>query len=240
MSDAWRVASITSFEQVAAGPSTVLLRVAALSPLGANEARPVLVADDGGDVARFAAIPAPPDAGGRLRCAYSVPLGAIAQDTVCSLEFDDGFVIALPHPTAGAARLSRASAAAGTPSPPAATDPPEERRSELELKLAAQSAELAELRRQNAELRADVQPGNGTRAQTLHLHLEAAQAQAESDARRDLLALVSQSAPAAAPAPGEPADAELQTWSAELERRLAETTTELAQARAQLAERPPV
>ena len=68
---------LTEFEQIEAGPRTVLLRVAAraVDPGSAAE-RPVLVIDDGGRAHRLSALPAPPDPAGVLRAAFSAPVGA--------------------------------------------------------------------------------------------------------------------------------------------------------------------
>ena len=121
MADAWRYADITGFESVSVGGKTALLRLSAdASPSAGSEGpRPLLVADDGDSVFRYVAIPAPPDSGGELRAAYSVPGSLITPDTVFSLEFDDDYVISLPEPTAGAARVNRRE-----PPPPPVIAPP--------------------------------------------------------------------------------------------------------------------
>jgi hypothetical protein len=196
MSDAWRVASITSFEQVPVGPATALLRVSATSAFRAQEddGRPMLVADDGHDVSRFVSVPAPLDEGGVLRCAYPVPIAVVTAETVFSLEFTDGLVIALPDPTTGPARLQRPS---GQPAAPtvAVAAVGEERRTELAPKLIELSEELASVRHEVEHLRGEAELGQAARARILHLHLEAVEASAELHAVRDLAAL-------AAAAPG--------------------------------------
>ena len=195
MSEAWRVASITAFEQVPVD-SGALLRVAAASSITARPAdpRPELLADDGYGVWRFEALPAPPDTGGELRAGFSVPEEACAPDTVFSLALDDGNVIALPSP-AGSGPLSFSPVAA----PPAGAF---------------------------AEAAPDT---------LLDLLLDAAEARAELAATRELTALRPARAPRSAPT-GDPAGrlAELEIWSSELERRLAEATTALAETQAEL------
>jgi uncharacterized coiled-coil protein SlyX len=101
VSQAWRVARIHSFEQVPVGPTTGLLRVGAVTDVHASpgDRRPTLLADDGLTVTRFAPLAAPEDTGGTLRSAYSAPEEIVSPETVFSLEFDDGLVIALPAPT---------------------------------------------------------------------------------------------------------------------------------------------
>ncbi len=269
MSDAWRLSTIESFEQVAVAPSTALLRVSARSAHregdGTGEGdgpRPVLVADDGHTVDHFAAIPAPADRDDLLRAAYSVPESVVTPETVFSLEFADGFVIALPEPTPGPARLNRPRVGPARPADELAdvtetavepvdvaeSDEWEERRSELQAKVTELSEELGRTRFQSTELRALAE---AARTQTHHAHLQAAESRAELQALRDLAA--------AAPGPKRDSDvigdgdadadadaaslaelehretaarlSELETWSGELERRLADTTTQLADAR---------
>jgi hypothetical protein len=101
VSQAWRVASIRSFEQVPVDVTRDLLRVAAVShlPLGPEDRRPTLLADDGRTVSRFRALAAPPDTDGALRSAYSAPHEIVSPETVFSLEFRDGLILALPQPT---------------------------------------------------------------------------------------------------------------------------------------------
>ena len=188
MSDAWRVASLKSFEQVSVGMATDLLRVAAESASSAlSVPRPTLVADDGRAVSRFVALPAPPDAGPTLRAAYSVPVESVTSETVFSLELEDGFVIALPRPSGGEARLVPTPAEADIAPPTLAG---EERRSELERKLAELSEDLADARRELSELRADAELTRRTRSQLLRLRVESAQQGAELRAVRDLEALI--------------------------------------------------
>jgi DNA repair exonuclease SbcCD ATPase subunit len=190
MSDAWRVASLKSFEHVPVGAAAGLLRVAAesASSLPVDGPRPTLVADDGQTVSRFVAIPAPPDTDSTLRAAYSVPVEAVTPETVFSLEFEDGFVIALPGPVQGPARVE-APAAPEAEAPPEPTPAGEERRSDFERKLAELSEDLADARRETGELRADAELGHQARAQVLRLQVESAQLQAELRAVGDLEAL---------------------------------------------------
>jgi hypothetical protein len=101
VSQAWRIASIRSFEQVPVDITRDLLRVDAVSqlPPGPEYLRPTLLADDGRTVSRFRALAAPPDTHGTLRSAYSTPHEIVSPETVFSLEFEDGLVLALPQPT---------------------------------------------------------------------------------------------------------------------------------------------
>jgi hypothetical protein len=101
VSQAWRIASIRSFEQVPVDITRDLLRVDAVSqlPPGPEYVRPTLLADDGRTVSRFRALAAPPDTHGTLRSAYSTPHEIVSPETVFSLEFEDGLVLALPQPT---------------------------------------------------------------------------------------------------------------------------------------------
>ena len=289
MSDAWRPSSITGFEQVPVGRSTVLLRVtAAPAPRadagpaprgdagpppgpGTGAPRPTLVADDGHVVNHFAAIPSPPDRDDVLRAAYSVPARVVHRDAVFSLELADGSVIALADPWPGAARVDR-QAVDPPPAdlPPAAADSgavpaPNERRSELQPKITELTGELAEVRHESRALRSTAAAARArtahARARARHLHLQAAETSAELQALRDLVAaqdgderlraaagervetgqagggaeqsVESVQAERGAGAEHEQAAArlsELEIWSAELERRLAETTTQLATA----------
>jgi uncharacterized coiled-coil protein SlyX len=101
VNQAWAVARIHSFEQVPVSPTVGLLRVGAVTDMHAapGDRRPTLLADDGLTVTRFPALAAPDDTGGTLRSAYSAPPEIVSPQTVFSLEFDDGLVIALPAPT---------------------------------------------------------------------------------------------------------------------------------------------
>jgi predicted nucleic acid-binding Zn-ribbon protein len=260
VSDAWRVASINSFEQVPVATSIGLLRVSAQSAFRSrpDDLRPTLVADDGDTVSRFAAIPAPPDSGGILRAAFSVPVDLATPETVFSLEFEDGFVIALPDPTPGAARINRrvtaapvaptnttAPAAADEPTastlaapaePPAApesSEPPEgeERRSELQPKITELTEELAETRRQVAELRDDSDFGARARDTILGMLSAAALAGAELQATRDLGVHLASVATV-----DDGASAEFERRLAEAEQRYADAEAEHAETRGRLAE----
>ena len=286
MSDAWRPGSITGFEQVPVGRSTVLLRVTAgpapradTGPAprgdagpppgrGAGATRPTLVADDGHVVNHFAAIPSPPDRDDVLRAAYSVPARVVHREAVFSLELADGSVIALPDPWPGAARVDRQAVDAPPADlAPAAAEPgaevaPNERRSELQPKITELTGELAEVRHESRALRSTAAAARArtahARARARHLHLQAAETSAELQALRDLAAAQDGDERLRA-AEGERVEtgggaeqsvepvqaerdveaeheqavarlSELEIWSAELERRLAETTTQLATA----------
>lgn len=177
MSDAWHSVKIKQFEHVMVGPSIALLRVAAKPRRkAAAKRRPTLVADDGHVVLRFAAIPSPPDVG-VLRAAYSVPAEVITPDTVFSLELGDVFVVSLPTPTPGAARLGAETSADRPPDPlalagAALEHAADERRWEVTSKLSQLSAALGEFQRAAAE-------DKSARASA-----EAAQAAAEAAADR--------------------------------------------------------
>jgi DNA repair exonuclease SbcCD ATPase subunit len=122
VTDAWRTIKIRQFEHVIAGPTTSLLRVSGKPPRRHDRSqRPTLLADDGSNVHRFAAIPAPPDPRGVLRAAYSVPTDVMTPDSVFSLELSDGYVIALPAPTPGPGRPT--SGASNQQQPPPAAAP---------------------------------------------------------------------------------------------------------------------
>ncbi|HZE05206.1 MAG TPA: hypothetical protein VE127_08285, partial [Solirubrobacteraceae bacterium] len=162
MTDPWRSAKITHFEHVpAAAAAVALLRIEAKGSWwrsGDPTAPPVLLADDGERVGRFAPLPASPDDRGMLRIAYSVPAETIAPQTVFSLRLADGSVLSLPRPTAGTPRVdeTRPAAAPGPPAPaPAAEELRQENerlratvdelevwRGELERRLAATTTEL--------------------------------------------------------------------------------------------------
>jgi hypothetical protein len=290
MSDAWRVASIKSFEQVPVAASSGLLRVSAQSAFRSrpDDLRPTLVADDGSTVLRFAAIPAPGDSGGMLRAAYSVPADVATPETVFSLEFEDGFVIALPNPTPGQSRISRRVTPAPAPAPveseppeptvaaaDAPAEPPpgdtgtagtppadtaavditapesvspeptvaaaataaeaapdgEERRSEPQSKLTELTEELAEARRQLAELRDDADFGARARDSVLGMLSGAALAHAELQASRDL------DLHAAGGDPGvDIARAELERRVTEAEQRHADAEAEHAETRGRLTD----
>jgi hypothetical protein len=135
------------------------------------------VADLGDGPQRFAALPAPPDADGLLRAAYSVPVDLVGADARFWLELDDGGAVALGSPTPGEGRRAARERARADASP----DP------------AAVGTALADARDRAARLQGE----NETMAATLE---------------------------------------ELEIWRGELERRLADTTTELAETRARLAE----
>jgi hypothetical protein len=222
MPDAWNAVKIRDFEHVLAAPTVTLLRVSGKPPRRRSTVgpRPVLVANDGQTIRRFAAIPSPPDDRGVLRAAYSVSSDLLAPSTTFSLELTDGTVVALPAPQPGNAR----------PAPEPADDPaselgdahelPEgtdERRSGLVTKLTELSARLAESEQARDELEQTAAPLNATIERT-ELELVGAReraARAEAEATKSAAALE-----------------ELETWRGELERRLTETTDELTAAKA--------
>jgi hypothetical protein len=106
-SDALKIAE---FEYVAAGPSVTLLRVAGRVPPGVQQPRPALTAEHPAGLDRFDPLPSPPDPGGVVRAAYSVPATLIAPGTTFRLELASGSLIELPAPVAGVARPQTAAA----------------------------------------------------------------------------------------------------------------------------------
>ena len=83
---------LIEFEQFEATPGTALLRVSARAPAGALGGLPKLVIGDGKRRHRFPPLPAPPDAGGLLRAAFSAPAELISARATFSLELPDGSV----------------------------------------------------------------------------------------------------------------------------------------------------
>ena len=78
---------LTEFEQIEAGPGTVLLRVAArAADASVAGERPVLVITDRGRIQRLTALPAPPDPAGVLRAAFSAPVALVESASRFSLE----------------------------------------------------------------------------------------------------------------------------------------------------------
>lgn len=159
MSDAWNSIKIREFEHVLAAPSVALLRISGKPPRRHSGVgpRPVLLADDGQTVRRFAAIPFPPDDRRLLRTAYSVSSDLVTSTTVFSLEMTDGSVIALPAPRPGAARLAPESAAESHAESSGPTERPlgnDERRSGLVTKLTELSSRLAESEQARGDLEA--------------------------------------------------------------------------------------
>ena len=221
MPDAWNSVKIREFEHVLAAPTVTLLRVSGKPPRRRSTAgpRPVLVANDGQTIRRFAAIPAPPDDRGVLRVAYSVSSDLLAPSTTFSLELTDGTIVALPAPQPGVSRLSPEpgsvvqSEAVDAPEPPDGTD---ERRSGLVSKLTELSARLAESEQARDELQQSVVPISAASERIEHELLGAREraARAETEAKHSASALE-----------------ELETWRGELERRLTETIDELSEAK---------
>jgi hypothetical protein len=219
MPDAWNSVKIREFEHVLAARTVVLLRVSGKPPRRRSTAgpRPVLVANDGQTIRRFAAIPSPPDDRGVLRAAYSVSADLLTTSTTFSLELNDGTVVALPAPQPGVSRLSPEPGsevqpeAADAPEPPDGTD---ERRSGLVSKLTELSARLAESEQARDELQQSVEPISAASERIEHELLGARERAARADAE------AKQSASALE---------ELETWRGELERRLTETIDELSE-----------
>lgn len=221
MPDAWNAVKIRDFEHVLATPTVTLLRVSGKPPRRRSTVgpRPVLIADDGETIRRFAAIPAPPDDRGVLRAAYSVSSDLLAPSTTFSLELTNGSVVALPAPQPGISRQSPAPSVDAqseypqTPEPPEGTD---ERRSGLVAKLTELSARLAESELARDELQRSVEPISAASERIEHELLGAREraARAETEAKQSASAL-----------------AELETWRGELERRLTQTIDELSEAK---------
>jgi septal ring factor EnvC (AmiA/AmiB activator) len=221
MPDAWNSVKIREFEHVLAAPTVALLRVSGKPPRRRLTVgpRPILVANDGQTIRRFAAIPSPPDDRGVLRAAYSVSSDLLAPNTTFSLELSDGTVVALPAPQPGVSRLSpdpgsqAPSEAPDAPEPPDGTD---ERRSGLVSKLTELSARLAESEQARDELQQSVVPMSEASERVEHELLGAREraARAETEVKQSAAALE-----------------ELETWRGELERRLTETIDELSAAK---------
>ena len=219
MSEAWRALKISQFEQVSAGPSVALLRITGKGPRrrGASpDERPALLADDGQEVARFAALPSPPDDRGVLRAAYSVPEAVIKPETVFSLELAGGHVIALPAPVSRAGGRPAAAPLAApppqptaTPAQPAATSAPttSDPRAEATLR-----QELADANRRAEEALLEAAAASDQRAALEQRNAELAESLRERQAGFD----------------------ELDVWREELERRLASMSNELGEATARL------
>jgi chromosome segregation ATPase len=122
MREPWRGAKIREFEQLRAGPSTVLLRVTGKPSwwrMGAGE-RPVLFTQAGVEVHRYSPLASPPDPKGILRAAYSVPAEDLKSETVFALLTADGSMISLPAPSPRArSRKVSAARTAAEPEPAA-------------------------------------------------------------------------------------------------------------------------
>ena len=249
VSQAWRVARIYTFEQVPVSPTTGLLRVGAVTDTHAvpGDPRPALLADDGLTVTRFAALPAPDDTGGTLRSAYSAPVEIVSAETVFSLEFEDGLVIALPAPTLLVALASAQPAADAGLSPAPAPD-----WWDLFASLLLEAAQArAELRATRELALLGAHGAQDPHAEYVAADVEARIAEAAERADSAMLELAAERdlhedlrdryarveaqlrEPAAGAGGGTPGArlAELEVWSGELERRLTEATTALAEAR---------
>jgi hypothetical protein len=219
MRDAWNSIRIREFEHILAAPTVALLRVSGKPPRRRSTAgpRPVLVANDGTTIRRFAAIPAPADDRGVLRAAYSVSSDLLAPGNTFSLELTDGSVVALPAPQPGVSRLLPDPGVGSPSEPPDTPEPPDgtdERRSGLVSKLTELSARLAESEQARDELHQSVAPMSEASERVEHEVVEAREraARAETEAKQSAAAL-----------------AELETWRGELERRLTETIDELSE-----------
>ncbi len=207
MSEAWRSLKIKQFEQVAAGPVSLLR----LSGKGARRReatpgeRPTLVATEGDRVTPFPPLPSPPDERGVLRAAYSVPAALIGPQTRFSLRLADGHLIALPAP------VTRPGAA-----PPAATGPPAPA---PPAPAPADSDQVNDLRRQlaDAHRRAEDALLQAVSASDQRDVLEQRANELEQTVRDRQAALD-----------------ELEIWRGELERRLAAMSTELGETAARL------
>jgi hypothetical protein len=146
--------TIAEFEHVAAGPSVTLLRVRATghSAGQAADGRPELLAEHAAGLERFTALPSPPDPPGVLRAAYSVPLTLVTTETTFTLALTDGTAVALPVPSAGAAR--RAAAPHGGEPPPADEATLSARLAELEIWTGELERRLTDATDQLADARA--------------------------------------------------------------------------------------
>ena len=209
VTDGWHSLAIGEFEHVAVGPSVVLLRVNGRSsrPRPSPDWRPTLVAEHGTGPERFDALPSPPDAEGVLRAAYSVPAALMTTDARFWLELDDGEIVELGAPAPGTPRRAAPDAPADDAAAPDAT--------------AEDDADASE---DDTEA-GDGDTGAGEDAAQLAT-LSAALAEARDHATRvqgenETMATTLE---------------ELEIWRGELERRLADTTTELAETRARLAQ----
>jgi septal ring factor EnvC (AmiA/AmiB activator) len=219
MPDAWNSIRIREFEHILAAPTVALLRVSGKPPRRRSTAgpRPVLVANDGTTIRRFAAIPSPPDDRGVLRAAYSVSSDLLAPSTTFSLELTDGSVVALPAPQPGVSRFSpdpRTDPPSEPPDPPEPPEGTDERRSGLVSKLTELSARLAESEQARDELQQSVAPLSEASERVEHELIGAREraARVETEAKQSAAALE-----------------ELETWRGELERRLTETIDELSE-----------
>ncbi|MDX6715939.1 MAG: hypothetical protein QOH30_2497, partial [Baekduia sp.] len=100
---------VQSFEQVPAGPGTVLLRIAGrwVGPAREQLPRPLLLLDDGRRTHRLSALPGPDDVapqsgpeGLPWRAAFSAPADVVASTRLAfALEAGRGVIVDLPRPT---------------------------------------------------------------------------------------------------------------------------------------------
>lgn len=233
------------------GPAESLLRVGAKTLRGGpSERRPVLIIGGPTDEHRFAALQAPEDRGRVLRAAYVVPTSLVQPGAPCWLELSDGTRTQLPPPEQGAARVR----AAGRDSPTRA-EPLQRRVVELEQALGVREARIESLELELADSAPDHPAHEGLENEVAKLRTRQSSLERELDHARDELrimtferdelsrqaaafdgvAVKARERAALAEAANEKSAAtlsELQTWRGELERRLAETTSELGAARA--------
>ena len=219
MTDASTSFELVEFEQVQAGPRTVLLRLATRPSEAFTLAGLALVLDgDGdGDAVRLTPLPGPPGAADLLRAAFAAAPELLAGSTTYSLELADGSLVALPAPTQRSATRHPTPAAA----PPEHPDAP--RLAEAEQRAASRRLAIVELqrrlsaehsRRSAAEAEARTARAAATAEAAAHVELRTRLADAEADSERLRTALDEATHSAAAEAQ---AAAALSTQVAELE-----------------------
>ncbi len=213
MSDAWKAVKIGELEHVVTGPSVSLLRISAKAPRrGSLEPRPTLLIDDGLQTHRFEPIKAPPEPRRLLRAAYAVPSALIGPDGEFWLEHKGGARTTLPKPKKSVARVIRREH--GHDEPPADPGVPQP----------AADSELARARERITTLERQL------RNMTFERDDLSRQAVAIDD-----VAVKARERATQGEAACEKASAtlsELEIWRGELERRLAETTSQLGVAKA--------
>jgi chromosome segregation ATPase len=244
VSDRPQSVQIKAFEQVEPVPGIALLRVLAdQSRRRTSTSRPNLVIQDGDSTHRFAPLPAPEDARGVLRGAYSVPLDLLEHDVTFALEFQGGVPLILPRPTTGSMRQPTrdgqpASGTSDSTGVQPDADLDTEPRIDIYQQLVQQSQALAESqraatsrdrsqRRALGKLQSELERATdalrvlGLERDELSQQVSAADSAAAKAIERATLAEKTD-------AESRAALEELETWRAELERRLAELTTESA------------
>src|SRR3954469_1310475 len=113
---------VQSFEQVPAGPGTMLLRIAGrwVAPSRERLAAPLLLLDDGRRIHRLSPLPGPDDVapmvgpeGFEWRAAFSAPADVVAETRMAyALQTGRGQITDLPRPTGRRGRLAAAPAPA--------------------------------------------------------------------------------------------------------------------------------